>query len=271
MSNSFSEWISYKKWEKLMQKREKKYQAHRKFYQEKLLELAPFDVSEESFLISEDKPCVVNDLSAYQLPLGVAGYMLKQTYDENYPRHIISYQEALHLADIVALIRYDDPEINVSNAIRHYLGATNSYCLYDLGLSEQDIKQLNKTELIKYMQMSKTWNTSSEMIDAIRCERNRIAIDKNIQHKIGGDEYTTGYIIILKECKWQSVWVSDPMIRGKSLPGPLPVLLNVTSVYYSGEDINGPPSYEFRRHYGQITFPMLDFAGNRSYYFPFAY
>lgn len=268
MFESFKNWFYRKKWERWVQNQEKDYQKRRKFYQKKVLAVSPLDIPEESFLINRDEIRIVDRLSDYRLPDGVVGYIIRQAYNEALPRCIISYEEALHLADIIALVRYDDPNINVSNAIRHYLGKTHTRYLSELGLSRQDLEQMDKTSLIKYMTVAKEWK-GSEMVDAIRHERNIIAIKQNIQSEIDGDEYTTGYVDIIKDAKLYSVWVSNPEVHDKHLAGPLPVLVNVASRRYSGKGINGPSSYGFYRCYGHITFPMLDFAGDRDYYYPF--
>ena len=269
MLEYFRQKLNGRKWERWMKKEQKSFEERRDFCQKKLAEIPPFDVPEEPFLISEyGKIRIVDNLSEYLLPSDIDGYELGQEYDDKLPRHIISYQEALHLADIVALVRDDDPEINIANAIRHYLGVTHSYHLKKLGLFKEDLNNLNKIELIKYMQMSETWE-KPEMINAIRHERNTIAIKKNIQHELGGRESTTGYISVLKNGELYSVWVSNPKVHGESLTGPLPVLVNVSSMYYSNEEANASPSYEFIRHYGRITFPMFDFAGCKNYYDPF--
>ena len=237
-------------YKKLMKKRQNEKLERFKRYRKKVSTLPTPDVPEETFLVSEYNDIrIVDNPSDYQLPTGITGYAVEQTCSEDLPRYVISYREAQHLADVVALVRHDDPEINVSNAIRHYLGSI--FRLDKLGLSKQDLEKMDRATLIKYMAVFKAWK-GTEMIDVIRRERNLMAVERSTKNK---DD--AGYLNVVKNGVLCSVYVTNPAVHDKPLAGPLPVLVNATSTYYSGERDNGPPSYELSRCYGKITFPIL--------------
>lgn len=219
----------------------------------------PIEVSEESFLVTEyyHKVRVVQNCDDYQLPAEYDGYEIRDVgegYDENIPKIIVDLNETRHFADCLALIRQDDPEYTVEKAIRYFLSVTDSFYLDKLNLSKDELRALNKRQLIECLQRISTENVILseygylQIPELIRRTRNEMA-RRRINKKI------CGYLILKKDGIDYLLCTSNPELTERSsLKGPLPAILNTESHGYSGKDDNGPPSYTLHRWYGHVTY-----------------